>query len=250
MIKKIARRILPDRLLIHLLAIDHYLSGERELRLLRHLCDKDRLSVDIGANIGTYTYFIRRYSRHVYAFEPNPGLARRLGALFPDVTVRQAAATDSPGNLRLRVPIVDGRPQHELASVAASFEDAAQVDEYDVPAVRIDDENLSNVGFIKVDAEQHEIQVLKGALETIRVSRPVIMTEVTPLLYPHPLPEMLRFITEMDYEGWFRFDGAYLRFSQFEEEIHANKAQFGIRFMHNNVIFLPREADASCLSRG
>jgi FkbM family methyltransferase len=240
---------LPDGLLIHLQAIDHFLQGEPELRLLRYLCHKGRSSIDVGANIGVYTYFMRKHSRHVYSFEPNPDLAKRLRARFPDVTVRHAAASDTKGELRLRVPVVNGRPQHELASVAQSFSDSERVHEHLVSAVTIDEEDIPDVGFIKVDAEQHELQVLRGAVSTITKHRPKIMTEVTPLLYPRPLPEMFRFITELEYEAWFRFEGKYLPFSQFDEQIHANKANWGVRFMDNNLILTPREGDTSFLSR-
>jgi len=232
---------------MHLQAGDHFLRGEPELRLLPHLCDKQKTSLDVGANIGTYTYFMRKHSRSVRAFEPNPALARRLESLFPDVTVRHAAVTNTPGELRLRVPIVDGRAQHELASVEAGFDDD-EVEEYCVPAVRLDDEATTEVGFIKVDAERHEIPVLQGAMQTINKYRPVIMTEATPLLYPCPLPEMFRFVTEVGYEGWFRFEGAYHPFSHFNREVHTNRKDWGVRFIENNVIFLPVEKNAFFLT--
>ena len=111
--------------------------------------------------------------------------------------------------------------------------------EHIVPAVRIDDEDCGDIGFIKIDVEQHELAVFNGSLETIRKYGPVIMTEVTPLLYPRPLPEMFKNVTDMGYVGWFRFEGKYHPFTEFSEQIHANKAQWGRRFMGANVIFLP-----------
>src|SRR5262245_733569 len=144
MIKRALHRLLPERVVMHLQAGDHFLRGERELRLLPYLCDKQRTSLDVGANIGTYTYFMRKYSRCVRAFEPNPALARRLESLFPDVMVRHAAVTNTPGELKLRVPIVKGRAHHELASVDAAFEND-EVEEYCVSAVRLDDEAATDV---------------------------------------------------------------------------------------------------------
>lgn len=82
------KRIIPEKLYARLQVVDHYLAGERELRLLSHLCDRNRVSLDIGANVGTYTYFMRWYSRRVYAYEPNPELAARLHRLYPDVVIR------------------------------------------------------------------------------------------------------------------------------------------------------------------
>jgi FkbM family methyltransferase len=233
------KKFIPEKLYARLQLVDHYLRGERELHLLWALCDRKRVSLDIGANIGTYTYFMRWYSCGVYAYEPNPELSVRLSRLYPDVVIRQAAVSDSPGELRLRIPVQSGRAAHELASVAQSFDWAEQVIEHIVLAVRIDDENCGDVGFIKIDVEQHEIAVINGALETIRKCKPVIMTEVSPLLYPRPLPDMFKMVLDMSYSGWFRFQGKYHSFSVFSESTHANKAQYGNRFMDNNVIFLP-----------
>jgi FkbM family methyltransferase len=156
------KKFIPEKLYARLQLVDHYLRGERELHLLWALCDRKRVSLDIGANIGTYTYFMRWYSCGVYAYEPNPELSARLSRLYSDVVIRQAAASDSPGKVRLRIPILTGRAAHALETVTQSFDWAEQVAEYIVPAVRIDDEDCGDVGFIKIDVEQHEIAVING----------------------------------------------------------------------------------------
>lgn len=191
MIKTFLRQILPDTALKHASALNHYMWGEEELRLMPRVCRPDRISLDVGANVGTYTYFLSRYSSAVYAFEPNPGLAEHLTRRYPNVHVRNAAVSDAPGHLTLRIPVIGGQQRHALASVAIDF-DEDEVVEFDVPAITIDSQNLSNVGFMKIDAEQHELAVLRGALTTIQRSRPNIMTEATPLLYEDDLPTTFR----------------------------------------------------------
>lgn len=247
MIKKVASKVIPPKILLHLQAADHFLNGEPELRLIRHMCRAGKASVDIGANIGIYTYFMRRYSSRVYAYEPNPGLAKRLQALFPDVVVRQVAVSNRSGTLVLQVPVKDGRPIHELGSVCQSFRNYERVEGHEVPTARLDDEPLDSIGFIKIDVEQHERAVLEGAIETILRDRPIIMTEVALQLYEHPLPKEFRFLTDLDYEGWFTFEGKHMPFSDFRSEIHANLALWGKRFMNNNVLFLPPGVDRSWL---
>ena len=208
-----------------------------------------KISLDIGANIGTYTYFMRRHSLAVFAYEPNPDLAQRLKRLFGDVTVRHAAASDSRGELSLRIPVEGGRVMHELASVSQTFESVEQVAEFRINAMTIDDEGFKDVGFIKIDVEQHELPVLAGCMKTIAACRPAILIEVTPLLYPRSIPETFEFLTRLGYEGWFRFDRKYVALTDFCEPEHANPAQWGGRFMENNMLFLPREFDISFLSR-
>jgi len=241
MIKAVLKKILPEGLLVHLQAANHYFYGEPEIRLIRHICPRGKLALDIGANIGTYTYFLSRYASQVYAYEPNPDLAERLKKLFPRASVRNAAVSNASGRLTLRIPVEDGRIQHELGSVAQPLEDS-EVVVYEVPAITIDSEGLDNVGFIKIDAEQHEREVLHGALETIRNCRPTIMTEATPLLYASSLPETFRFVTDLDYEGWFTFESRHLPFTEFDPHVHANPEKFGISFMNTNIFLLPTDA--------
>ena len=170
-IKARIAKLLPDTLLLHLQALDHYLNGEPELRLLKHLVDRRKSAIDAGASIGMYSYFLRRYAKAVRAYEPNPDLAARLRRLLPDVVVRQVALSDASGELTLAVPLDGtGRPLHELGSVAQTFDGAHR--QFRVQCSTLDSEELADVGFIKIDVEQHEREVLRGALATIRRCRP------------------------------------------------------------------------------
>src|SRR5687768_6475036 len=147
--------LLPPVAVLHLRALDHYINGEKELRLLRGLVDPNRLAIDAGANIGTYSYFLSKYAVEVYAYEPNPELAARLRALMPILKVRQFALSDTQRELIFSIPIDNsGRPHHELGSVAQTF--SGQVHRYAVECITIDSEALNEVGFIKIDVEQHE----------------------------------------------------------------------------------------------
>lgn len=251
-IKAAVRRTLPERVLIHLQAADQWLNGEPELRLLPKLCDRGKAAVDVGANVGTYIYFMRRHAAKVIAFEPNPDLAKRLSRLFPNVTVRPIGLHDHADELVLRVPVQDGRSMHELGSVTQRFESESEVAAYRVPVSRLDDEVPADlpVGFIKVDVEQAEMAVLRGAMGTIAMHRPAIMTEVTPLLYPEPLPAMFRFIIDLGYQGYFSYRNVVRSFDHFVPTRHASAAGWPHDFMNANVILLPRERDPAAVFGG
>ena len=242
-LKAALKRAIPERWAIHLQAADHYLRGEPEIRLLGGLCDRRKAAVDIGANIGTYAYFLRRYAAEVISYEPNPGLAARLQRIFPDLVVRAVGLHDHADTLTLRVPVRDGLPLHELGSVSQRFDGDTRIEQYQVEVTYLDAETCARhpIGFIKVDVEQVEIPVLRGAVNTIARDRPNIMSEVTPLLYPAPLPEMFRFILDMDYQGYFTYRGRVMSFTGFRPEVHARREGFPHDFINNNVFFLPRE---------
>jgi len=241
----IVKQSLPEPLIARLQAVDHWFNGEPELRLVKRLCSRTRTAVDVGANIGTYTFFLRRYARRVVAYEPNPQLAARLARLYPGtVTVRHAAVSDHPGQMVLRLPVRGGTAFHELASISQSFSSDTEVLSFDVKTVRLDDEVLDDVGFIKVDVEQHECAVLHGALETIERCRPYIMSEATPLLYEAGLVAQFRFLTDLGYQGWFTVNKRVFPFEEFDAAIHANVANFGTSgFISPNVFFFPQETN-------
>ena len=89
--------------LLALTAATHGITGEPELRWLDRWCDRERLAVDVGANVGIWSWHLRRHARGVVAYEPNPDLAAYLQRVVPDnVTVRHAAASDTPGRATLR----------------------------------------------------------------------------------------------------------------------------------------------------
>jgi FkbM family methyltransferase len=240
-IRSILQNILPSAALAHLQSYDHYYHGEPEIRLLSAICDPALISLDVGANIGTYTYFMRRYSRRVVAFEPNPHLAKQLSRRFPDVTVFANACSDRSYAAVLQLPpLPDNRFLHEQGSIAdKSLYDGAQ--RYDVQALPLDSFGFEDVGFLKIDAERHDREVLRGAIETIARCRPRIMIEVTPLLYQNPLPEEFRFLTDLDYQGWFRFRGNYYPFTDWRAELHLSRVlrDHGQGFTEPNVFFLP-----------
>ena len=103
-VNRILVHLLRPRTVMHLKALDHYINGEKEIKLLKALVDPKKNAIDAGANIGTYSYFLRKYANKVYAYEPNPELAARLGRLLPDITVRQVALSDKSGNLKFSIP--------------------------------------------------------------------------------------------------------------------------------------------------
>ena len=240
--KAALKRLLPESVLMHLQAADHYFNGEPEIRLVRSLVTKGMVAVDAGANIGTYSYFLRQRARRVYAYEPNPGLAARLAQLMPDVTVRQVALSSKPGSLELSVPLDDlGRPSHELGSVAQKFD--GECVNFTVECITIDSEGLNEVGFIKIDVEQHEREVLRGALQTISRCRPVIFVEVYPLKYQRSLAQEFAFILEQGYCAWFSFRDAWHPLSALRPQVHASAENFGKAnlFMGNNLFMFPDE---------
>ncbi|MEM8726531.1 MAG: FkbM family methyltransferase, partial [Pseudomonadota bacterium] len=168
----IIHRFFPSVALRRNLARDK--EDEIELRLLPTLVDPNRIAIDVGANVGSYTAALNPFAAHVIAIEPHPRLAGILRA-FPaeNVTVKQAVAS-APGirQARLAVSLVNGREADALAQVDHG-NSQENVRLYDVPAITLDDCAHKPVGFVKIDVEGHEFDVLDGAARLLTEDRPI-----------------------------------------------------------------------------
>lgn len=120
---------------------------------------------------------------YVDAFEPQPALAGYIrDARLRNVRVHQTALSDHAGVAKLLVPADDGLARIASTDIGDSVSAAAESElgpstVMGVGLRTLDSFNLGDVGFLKVDAEGHELAVLRGASETIATSRPIVFVE-------------------------------------------------------------------------
>jgi len=109
-----------------------------------------RTYIDIGAGDGNAcTEYVSKFTR-VYAFEPNPV----LNILIPNTIKMFPYAL---GDLNKEVIIKDGTRQYVI--------DQKTLDEF----------RFTTVDVIKINTGEFDLQVLKGAIQTILKSKPVIL---------------------------------------------------------------------------
>jgi FkbM family methyltransferase len=134
-------------------------------------------ALDIGANIGNHSLFFANRFAAVHSFEPNPrtfGVLSVNAQLALNISVHNLALGDMRGVLPLKFdPLNVG----EATLIAA--EDATPSDRCDVIVERLDDlaSGLGDVALIKIDVEGFEASVLRGALETLQRSQPIVVFE-------------------------------------------------------------------------
>ncbi len=153
---------------------------EGELKLLPAIVPRDRTAVDVGANRGNYTFFLSRLARNTVAYEPAPPMARFLReAQLARVEVRQAGVSSRAGQLTYCAPLnTRGRPQYNIGYLGTGLPEGQAGIEMPVRVVRLDDEGLSNVGFMKIDVEGHEYEVIDGARALLARCRPNLLVEI------------------------------------------------------------------------
>ena len=68
---------------------------------------------------------------------------------------------------------------------------------------KLDNIQIKNIGFIKIDVEGHELEVIKGAKETINKYNPILLVEIEKRHSKRPVKETINFINNLGYECFF-----------------------------------------------
>lgn len=239
--EKLRGMLIPPSLYYVLRAKRELRRGEAELRLLPFLVDPARIAVDAGANKGVYTYWLEHLAHHVHAYEPNPKMFKVLkGGIGTKATVHHAALSDQAGQFALRIPKTGtGRYSNQGASL--NYDKVGDsYGEVMVETRRLDDENLNNVGFIKIDVEGHEMAVLDGALATIRRERPTLLIEMEQRHTKRPIEDDIKHVTDLGYRMVFLHRGTLQSAERFDGNAHHRAAASPKDYVFN-FIFLPEE---------
>ncbi len=232
--------LVPASLYIRYRAAKEWRRGEREVHLLSHLVDPARVSVDVGANKGVYSYFLRRRSRHVHAFEPNPKLfsvLQRTMGRAANVTLSPLALADRTGEAELRVPQRASGFSNQGSSLSA-VKVSDNFRSVTVRTSRLDDLDISDIGFIKIDVEGFESQVLQGARETIVRDRPVLLIEIEERHRNQPIEAAIAEVEALGYRGLALRRRHLIDLAEFDPE-RQHRAPASPGDYINNFIFLP-----------
>lgn len=154
---------------------------EAEARHLALFVPAGGVAIDAGANAGLYSYGLSRFCKKVHSFEINPAHCRMLrdfGA--PNVEIHGVGLSNIHGEKTLYTPVHSGGMVLEgWASLEpGNCPGAPKHLETRVRVVPLDEFEFPECVFLKVDVEGHELQVLEGAENTLRRTRPRILIEI------------------------------------------------------------------------
>jgi FkbM family methyltransferase len=181
-IRRILSPLVPSRMMLPFLYWLQRIDGtcEAELVHLDRFCGSSGAALDIGANEGVYTYRLSKRFARVYAFEINDQLTGWITQYNPgNIEIIHCGLSSTAGMARFYIPVVRGLALAGWGSLETdSMEEASEYQEKELRVARLDDFGITNVGFVKMDVEGHEVEVLKGSAATIGQSRPIVLIEV------------------------------------------------------------------------
>jgi FkbM family methyltransferase len=161
-------------------------------------CHSDKIFLDIGAHTGTYTLSLARLCKTVYAFEPQ---RMTYYALCGGIAMSNAqnvlavhcglGSSEQAGKKTLHIVSHDGGGStihHDPHQSVLRTEE--------IVIRTLDSYHLSDIGFMKLDVENNELDVLRGGWDTIqRCGFPPFIFELNDTTTPHS-HELTKYIRE------------------------------------------------------
>jgi FkbM family methyltransferase len=163
-----------------------------ELYFTQQIVKEGDTVVDIGANLGYYSYFLAKkigIRGQLYAVEPIPLFAeiwRKNMSKYKGGNIKLfncALGEEKKEKVKMSIPVVDGVVRHGLTKVEGQGEEGwGSAMDFEVPMYIGDElllkENLTKLNYIKCDVEGYEQYVIPSLKENIAKFKPIIQIEL------------------------------------------------------------------------
>tara|TARA_B100000965_G_scaffold155805_1_gene129764 strand:- start:865 stop:1617 length:753 start_codon:yes stop_codon:yes gene_type:complete len=216
-------------------------NDEKELQLLKEIIIPGTDTIDVGVYRGVYSYEMAKYSKIVHAFEPNPIIFKdiklNLSKIIKNISFYGYALSDHENTSILKVPIRNknfDRNNYEeyfqMGKATIHKENKMEdIETFEVKSKKLDSFSFSNkISFIKVDVEGHELAVIRGAENTIKKNKPILLVEIEERHSQKKVSETLDYINSLGYISYF-----------YENELLKTSSLDNLN-LYNNFIFKPK----------
>ena len=165
---------------------DHYQEAQRN-RALSHISNWEN-AIDIGANIGLWSKDLTSFFSKTYCFEPNTNclecLSKNINTSKAEIHIFALGSKSSDGFIYC--PDSTGGSSLINKTKFLGHDNAGKEiwDKFDITVARqkvkiktLDSFKLENINFIKIDVQNYELEVLRGAIETLKNNNPIVCIE-------------------------------------------------------------------------
>lgn len=191
---------------------------DEEIGLLGEVVNKKLESIDVGVYRGVYSYQMSKLSSHVHSFEPNPliypYLEKNLTSIISNMTLYDMALSDKSEVVDLKIPKrfkvlikKNYEEAYKLGLATIHKENSLGKNNFSIFKVKADklDNIIQNrkIGFIKIDVEGHEKNVLIGSEMIIKKYKPNLLVEIEERHTNEKIENIIGFINDFGYKSFF-----------------------------------------------
>lgn len=164
-------------------------SYEKELELLNMFLKEGDTCIDVGANIGIWSYHMSKAvgnSGKVFAIEPMPLSYKILNNVISkkklnNVESYKIAFGEKEENVSMNIE-QDKYGMKSLSTAHISKNSLSQGSELTVPVKTLDkfisSNNINNIKLIKCDIEGAELPFIKGGMNVFKNDKPILICEI------------------------------------------------------------------------
>jgi len=192
---------------------------EKELNILSRYSSPDMDAVDVGVYRGVYSYKLSQEFKHVHSFEANPliypFLKKNLPKIIRNISLYNCALSDQDGLTKLKIPTRSKsffkNNYEELYQLGAATIHANnnfnKFNAIEVKTKKMDDVLLDKkIGFIKIDVEGHEKEVIDGSKNIIKKYKPNLLVEIEEKHSKNKVVDTINYINSLGYMSFYLYE--------------------------------------------
>jgi FkbM family methyltransferase len=160
--------------------------------------------IDVGANLGFYSYGLKGVFNSIVAFEPLESVSNFLrDSRVDNIIIYDVACSNVDGESEIHIPIIDKKIEYSYAGLDVN-EKYKVFESRKIVTRRLDSFHFNDVDCIKIDVEGFEQNVIEGAYETIKRCLPIIVVELENRHRFEAIETMYGYLnTNFGYRGYF-----------------------------------------------
>lgn len=186
------------------------------LSYVKQFIDSTKNIIDLGANIGTHSVIYSQYTTGiVYSFEPQKTIYDILNLNILANNCKNIISHNfgaSNCTKKFYMNAVYNAKHNQGAFRILTDDDNNEEIEIEIECKKLDDLNLENIGFIKIDVEGHEYEALDGLKLTLLKFKPVILIEIHDSCKTRQ--KTLKLLFDLGYANFYKLSHADYIFTQ------------------------------------
>ena len=221
--EKVRDFIVPDWLRVRERAWRERRKGEREIKIIPSLLANCNRAIDIGANVGVWSYWLSKHAKQVESFEPNPKIFNALKNIkINNVNSYNIALSNKSGSVDLLIPKGSKGFSNQGASLSP-IKVQGKHKSISIEAKCLDEYNFLDVNFIKIDVEGHEHEVIEGAQETIKKFKPTMVIEMEEKHNQIPIEDQISSVEKLGYRCCVLINEKIIKINEIDlDKFHRN----------------------------